>query len=138
MLLLDTNVVSELRKIRSGKAAPEVAQWAELQDTRNLYISAITLQELETGISLVERRDNPQGQLLRCWLNEYVLSAFSGRIIAVDTQVALKCGSLHAPDPRPYRDSLIAATAMVHNMSVVTRNVADFQYNDLRVINPWD
>jgi|TARA_R110000850_G_scaffold58653_6_gene136101 predicted nucleic acid-binding protein len=137
MLLLDTNVISELRKVRSGKANPGVAQWAESQETRSLFMSAITLQELETGICLVERRDYAQGQLLRTWLDNHVMPAFAGRIVPVDARVALECAQMHVPDPRPYRDSLIAATALVHGMTVITRNVADFSIDGLKVFNPW-
>jgi predicted nucleic acid-binding protein len=137
MLLLDTNVISELRKVRAGKADPRVAEWAEQQETRDLFMSAITLQELETGICLVERRDYAQGQLLRNWLDKHVMPAFVGRIIPVDARVAIECAKLHVPNPRPYRDSLIAATAIVHGMTVITRNVADFGIDELKVFNPW-
>lgn len=137
MLLLDTNVISELRKVRSGKADPCVSRWADRQETRDLFISAITIQELETGIGLVERRDYQQGQLLRGWLDNHVLPAFAGRIIPVDTRVAIECAKLHIPNPQPYRDSLIAATAMVHGMTVVTRNEPDFKFDGLKVFNPW-
>lgn len=138
MLLLDTNVISELRKVRSGKANPGVARWAEAQETRNLFMSTITLQELETGICLVERRDYTQGQLLRTWLDNHVMPTFAGRIVPVDARVALECAQMHVPDPRPYRDSLIAATALVHGMTVITRNVADFSIDGLKVFNPWN
>lgn len=137
MYLLDTNVVSELRKVRSGKADKNVADWADSVDASDLYLSVITLQELEIGILLAERRDPPQGAMFRAWLDGHVLPAFSGRILAVDTAVALKSGKLHVPDPRPVRDGLIAATALVHGMTVVTRNVGDFEPTGVRVLNPW-
>src|SRR5258707_7744418 len=123
MFLLDTNVVSELRKVRFGKANERVAQWADRVDAASLYLSAITIQELEIGILLAERRDPAQGGVFRVWLNSHVLPAFFGRILAVDTAVAQRSARLHVPDPRPIRDVLIAGTALVHGMTVVTRNV---------------
>jgi len=138
MFLLDTNVVSELRKIRLGRADNNVVQWADSVDVVDLYLSAITVQELEMGVLLVERRDPPQGAVFRSWLESHVLPAFAGRILPVDTAVAQRCAALHVPDPRPAMDSLIAATALVHGMTLVTRNVADFQLSGVTIINPWD
>ena len=137
MFLLDTNVVSELRKIRLGKADVHVAHWADSVDATDLYLSAITIQELEIGVLLAERRDPAQGAVFRAWLNGHVLPAFTGRILAVDTAVAQRSARLHVPDPRPVRDGLIAATALVHGMTLVTRNVADFEQTGVSIINPW-
>jgi predicted nucleic acid-binding protein len=137
MYLLDTNVVSELRKVRAGKADPNVARWADRVDAGELYLSVITVQELEIGVLLVERRDPVQGAMLRSWLNDHVLPAFAGRILPVDTVVALRSARLHVPDPHPVRDGLIAATALVHGMTVVTRNVEDFAGAGAKVLNPW-
>ena len=137
MYLLDTNVVSELRKVRSGKADANVARWAEQADAAELFISVIVLQELEIGVLLAERRDSAQGRILRVWLEGHVLSAFSGRILPVDTAVARVSARLHVPDPRPVRDALIAATAMVHDMTVVTRNTQDLAPTGVPVVNPW-
>jgi predicted nucleic acid-binding protein len=137
MLILDTNVVSELRKIRSGKADENVAKWADSVVTTDLYLSVITVQELEIGVLLSERRDPTQGAILRAWLNNHVLPAFTGRIISIDTAVAQCSARLHVPDPRPVRDTLIAATALVHGMAVVTRNVIDFEPTGVHIINPW-
>jgi predicted nucleic acid-binding protein len=137
MYLLDTNVVSELRKVRSGKADANVARWAEQADAAELFISVIVLQELEIGVLLTERRDSAQGSILRVWLESHVLPAFSGRILPVDTAVARVSARLHVPDPRPVRDALIAATAMVHDMTVVTRNTQDFTPTGVPVLNPW-
>jgi len=123
--LLDTNVVSELRKIRAGKADAKVAAWAESVNASDLFLSAITIQELELGILLLDHRDPSQGIMFRIWLNEQVLPAFSGRILPVDVKIAQHCAKLHVPNPRPLADSLIAATALVYDMTVVTRNVAD-------------
>jgi len=138
MYLLDTNVVSELRKVRLGKADKHVAAWADSVDTSELYLSVITIQELEMGVLLAERRDPPQGALLRSWLDNHVLPAFDGRILVVDTAVAQRSARLHVPSPRPVRDGLIAATALVHGMTVVTRNVADFAPTGVTTLNPWD
>ena len=137
MYLLDTNVVSELRKIRLGKADAYVAAWADSVDATDLYLSAITVQELEIGVLLAERRDPSQGAVFRVWLNSHVLPAFADRILAVDTPVAQRSARLHVPDPRPVRDGLIAATALVHGMTVVTRNVADFEPMGVQILNPW-
>ena len=137
MYLLDTNVVSELRKIRLGKADDHVADWADSVDASDLYLSVISIQELEIGVLLAERRDPSQGAVLRAWLNGHVLPAFTGRILAVDTVVAQRSARLHVPDPRPVRDGLIAATALVHGMVVVTRNVADFEPMGASTLNPW-
>jgi predicted nucleic acid-binding protein len=138
MYLLDTNVVSELRKIRLGKADSHVADWADSVDASDLYLSVVTIQELEIGVLLAERRDPSQGAVFRAWLNGHVLPAFTGRILAVDTAVAQRSARLHVPDPRPVRDGLIAATALVHGMVVVTRNVADFKPTGVPTLNPWD
>lgn len=135
--LLDTNVVSELRKIRLGKADRNVAQWADGVDASDLFMSVITVQELEIGVLLAERRDPKQGALLRDWLTQQVLPAFGGRILAVDTTVAQRSARLHVPNPRPVRDGLIAATALVHGMTVVTRNTADFAPTGVALLNPW-
>ena len=137
MWLLDTNVISELRKIRSGKADDNVARWADSVDVAELFISAITIQELEIGVLMAERRDAPKGAILRSWLDQHVLPAFAERILPVDVAVALRSASLHVPDLRPVRDALIAATALTHGMTVVTRNVVDFQPTGVAVFNPW-
>jgi len=137
MFILDTNVVSELRKVSSGKADKRVAKWAASVTVADLYLSAITVQELEIGVQLVERRDVKQGALLRVWLNDHVLPAFAGRILPIDEVVAQRSASLHVPDPKPMRDSLIAATALVHGMTVVTRNVTDFEASGVKLLNPW-
>jgi toxin FitB len=136
--LLDTNVISELRKAKTGKINLNVKAWAESVLPNELFLSVITLLELEMGIGLMERKDTAQAALLRTWLNQSVLSAFDGRILAVDTAIALCCGKLHVPDPRSDRDALIAATALVHKMTVVTRNVDDFKPTRVSILNPWE
>jgi len=137
MYVLDTNVVSELRKVRLGKADARVARWADSVEAAELYLSVITIQELEIGVLLAERRDPAQGAMFRTWLNDHVLPAFADRILSVDTAVAQRSASLHVPDARPIRDGLIAATALVHGMTVVTRNTVDFEPTGVPTFNPW-
>ena len=138
MFVLDTNVVSELRKVRLGKADANVATWTESVDAADLFVSAITILELELGVLSIERKDAAQGAMLRAWLEQHVLPEFSGRTLPVDTAVAQRCARLHVPDKRGERDALIAATALVHGMTVVTRNVADFQSTGVTILNPWE
>ncbi len=135
MFVLDTNVVSELR--RPEKAAPEVLAWASATPLASFFLSSITVLELELGTLLMERKDADQGAVLRAWIDMQVLPRFEGRIFAVDTAVAQRCARLHVPDPRAERDALIAATALVHGMTVATRNVADFAPTGVRTVNPW-
>jgi len=139
MFVLDTNVVSELRKVRSSKANPGVAAWAEKVPSVELFISAITIQELEQGVLLMERSDPTQGAMLREWLDQSVPAAFKNRVIAVDERVARSAAALHVPDPAPFRDALIGATALVHEMTVVTRDLKDFtRFDGVDVLNPWN
>lgn len=138
MFVLDTNVVSELRKVRSGKANPGVAQWAAQARSAELFVSAITIHELEHGVLLMERSDPVQGAVLREWLDRSVTAAFEERVLGVDEVVARRAASLHVPDPAPFRDALIGATALAHAMTVVTRDLKDFErFAGLEVINPW-
>ncbi|EAO9155225.1 type II toxin-antitoxin system VapC family toxin [Salmonella enterica] len=137
MFILDTNVISELRKAGDGKADSQVMRWLSSVNSRQLYLSVITLLELERGILRVERRDVLQGQMLRRWLDGNVLPVFADRILPVDVAVVRQCARLHVPEPRPESDTLIAATALVHGMTVVTRNVADFEPTGVAIINPW-
>jgi predicted nucleic acid-binding protein len=138
MFVLDTNVVSELRKVRLGKADVNVAAWAQSVDAADLFVSAITIMELELGVLSVERKDAPQGAMLRSWLEQHVLPEFSGRTLLVDTAVVQRRARLHIPDKRGERDALIAATALVHGMTVVTRNVTDFKPTGVTILNPWE
>ena len=137
MFLLDTNVVSELRKVGDGKADVRVTTWISGQDAASFYISVLTLMELEIGILRMERRDPGQAERLRIWMDRHVLPEFLERTLPVDPTVALKCARLHVPDPRAERDALIAATAIVHGMTVVTGNVADFEATGVGLLNPW-
>jgi predicted nucleic acid-binding protein len=138
MFVLDTNVVSELRKVRFGKADANVAAWAQGVDAAALFVSAITILELEFGVLLIERKDAVQGAMLRAWLDLQVLPEFAGRTLPVDGAVAQRCARLHVPDKRGERDALIAATALVHGMTLVTRNLADFRPTGVNLLNPWE
>ena len=137
MYLLDTNVISELRKAGDGRADAKVVAWLNSVDTATLYVSAVTVMELELGVLRIERRDPDQGALLRAWLDHRVLPEFAGRTLPVDKAVALRCAPLHVPNPRSERDAFIAATALSHGMTIATRNVADFAPTGVRLINPW-
>ncbi len=139
MYLLDTNVVSEIRKINSGRADANVADWACAVDANQTYMSAITIQELEHGVLLAERRDPHTATVLRTWFENDVCHEFEQQILPVDTRVARLAATLHVPDPAPIADALIAATAIVNKMVVVTRNVHDFErFTHLKILNPWN
>ncbi|MDA3921190.1 MAG: type II toxin-antitoxin system VapC family toxin [Salinisphaera sp.] len=138
MYLLDTNVISEARKARSGAADRRVVRWLERATAGSLFVSVVSLLELELGVLRIERRDSAQGARLRRWLEEQVVATFSDRIISVDVLVARQTARLHVPDPQPERDALIAATAIVHGMTVVSRNVGDFEPTGVSLINPWE
>lgn len=137
MFLLDTNVISELRKAGDGKADANVTAWLSGVDGTSVYISAVTLMELELGILRVERRDTAQGERLRTWMRTRVLPEFSDRTLPIDVAVVLRCARLHVPDPLPERDAYLAATALVHGLTMVTRNMADFEPTGVRLLNPW-
>jgi hypothetical protein len=137
MYLLDANVVSELRKVRSGTADRNVSAWADSVDAAELYVSVVTLQELEVGVLLAERRDPRQGAVLRTWLNNHVLPAFPGRVLPVDLPIAMRSAALHVPNPRPVVDAMIAATAIIHGLTVVTRDASDFERMGVAILNPW-
>ena len=138
LYVLDTNVLSALRKVRFGKADANVTAWTERVDAADLFVSAITIMELELGVLSIERKDPTQGAMLRAWLEQHVLPEFAARTLPVNTAVAQRCARLHVPDKRSERDALIAATALVHGMAVVTRNVADFKPTGVMIVNPWE
>jgi predicted nucleic acid-binding protein len=137
MYLLDTNVISEFRKASGGKADRQVAAWAKSVPAESMFLSAVCILEMELGTLLMERRDARQGAVLRSWMEDHVLPGFAGRILVVDLSVALRGAALQVPNPRSYRDALIAATALVHGMTVVTRNVKDFETTGVAVLDPW-
>lgn len=133
--LIDTNVWSELRN--RGRADSNVRTWAESANVAELYLSVVTVFELERGVLLIERRDPQQGSRLRVWLEQQVLEPFERQTLPIDTVIARRCAALHIPDPRPEREALIAATALRHGLTVVTRNVGDFEPMGVAVLNPW-
>ena len=138
MYLLDTNVISELRKPRSRSTDQNVIRWASGIAAGSLYISVVTILEIELGMLQIARRNPFQADLLRAWIEDQILFEFSGRILQVDVQIARRTAALHVPDRRPERDAIIAATALVHRMTVVTRNTADFAPTGVPVLNPWE
>ncbi len=136
-LLLDTNVISELRKVAAGKADDRFAAWSRKTDITDCWLSVINIQELEIGVCLAERRDAKSAAVLRDWLEQQVLATFRDRILPVDLAVVRQSARYHVPDPAPVRDALIATTAVVHGLTVATRNVADFRRSSVELINPW-
>jgi toxin FitB len=135
--LLDTNVVSELRKIRSGRADAAVTAWAASVDSNHLYLCVITLQELKIGLLLAEKKDPIKAKVLQQWLPESVLSAFKNRILTLDVNAAFLSAEFNVPDPVSYRDGFIAAIAKSNGMTVATRNTKDFERTGVSVFNPW-
>ncbi|MBI2740124.1 MAG: type II toxin-antitoxin system VapC family toxin [Rhodospirillales bacterium] len=135
MFLLDTNVISELR--RPERVNRNVVAWASALPAASFYLSAISILEIELGALQVARHDQAQGSMLRSWIDDQILARFDGRILAANAAVAQRCARLHVPDPRSERDALIAATALVHGMTVVTCNVADFEPIGVALLNPW-
>ena len=135
MFLLDTNVVYDLR--RTDKAPAPLLAWSRSVNAHDLYISCITLFELELGVRLRERRDAAQGRVLRQWLETRVVPEFEGRVLDIDATIARRCAVMHVPNPAPERDAWIAATALVHGLTVVSRNTRDFAACGAQVLNPW-
>ena len=135
MFIFDSNVVSELR--RPERANAKVRSFAESTPIANIFLSAISVLELEVGALRIERRDKAQGMILRTWLEEQIYPRFEGRIFAIDPAVAKACAKLHVPDPHAERDAFIAATAIVHGMTIVTRNSTDFEATGAKIFNPW-
>ena len=135
MFLLDTNVVSELR--RDSKAHPAVRSWAAGLNAKEQFLSAISIVEIARGICEVRGKDIVRATLLQDWLDSIVLPHFAGRILNVDSDIAQRCAPLHVPRRRDEFDALIAATALAHNLTLVTRNTKDFADTGVRVFNPW-
>jgi toxin FitB len=136
MYVLDTNVISELRQGKPKQSA-QVRAWAAGQPARQLFLSAISILELEKGVMALERKTPPQGAALRVWLTG-VRATFAGRILPFTDNTATLCAAMHVPKPRSDRDAMIAATALEHGMTVVTRNAADFAGTGVLLVNPFD
>ena len=135
MFLLDTNVVSELRLLE--RANPSVADWSRSHKGDGFFLSVATIQEVQYGILRLRRRDKPQGDMLGRWLAEHILPDFAGRILPLTVEIALACAALRVPNRRGERDAWIAATALVHDMTVVTRNTRDFAGTGVKLLDPW-
>ncbi len=133
--LLDTDVVASLR--RKDRLAPSALKWLQAQIVDELHVSALTMMEIEVGIQRLERHDEGQASMLRAWKDGLLRREFRGRILDVDLAVCERCAALHVPDPRPEIDALIAATAIVRRLTVVTRNERDFAGMPVAVVNPW-
>lgn len=138
MYLLDTNVVSELRRVALGRGAARVSAWQASVAHQDCFLSVITVMEIELGALRIRRRDPDQGDYLLNWLQTSVLPAFADRILSVTLPVARYCARIHVPDPQPERDALIAATAQAHDFVVVTRNTRDFTGTGVLLLNPWE
>ena len=138
MYLLDTNVVSEMRKISARRADRSVTAWSNSVAAPEMYVSAVTIEELETGVLGIERWDAAQGELFRRWMEDQVLTVFEGRVLPIDTRVVRKSAGLHVPDRRPVCDGFIAATALVHGLILVTRNAEVFEPMGVKFVNPWE
>lgn len=134
MYLLDTGVVAELRKARSGQTDAGLAAWAGGVSRHSLFISALTLMELDTGVAQLEQKDRPAAAAVRSWIDTQVLPAFDGRILAVDAAVVRRRAQLAYPDAR---DGLLAATALEHGLRLVTRHPGAFKAGKVKVFNPW-
>ncbi|MBM5817462.1 MAG: type II toxin-antitoxin system VapC family toxin [Cyanobacteria bacterium K_Offshore_surface_m2_239] len=136
MFLLDTNVISELRSGKPHQSAA-VRSWAQEQPVQQLYLSSITVLELEMGVLRMERKDRSQGKILRGWFDA-LFQQFEGQVLPFAAETALCCAVLHVPDVKSMRDSMIAATALQHSLTLVTRNVVDFKAMNVKLVNPWE
>ena len=138
MFLLDTNIISESRKLGSPRIDPRVAEWLGQIDVEATYVSAMTIFELERGVRQMERRDAKQGTALRRWLDDQIMPTYEHRTLPLSREVALICAGLHIPDPKSERDAWIAATALDAGLTLVSRNVVDFAGMGVELINPFE
>ena len=137
MYLLDTETAAELRKASMRRGDQSLRDWAGSVDVKDVYLSAITLQELEMGVRLSERDDPKRGAVLRDWMSRQVLHHLSARVLPINTAIALKAAELHGQRARTLSHAFIAATASVQGLSVVTRKVASFSDMGVSIVNPW-
>ncbi|WP_298047215.1 type II toxin-antitoxin system VapC family toxin [uncultured Cardiobacterium sp.] len=138
MYLLDTNIISELKKLDSGKIHPQVQRWAYSINLMQTKISVVSIIEIRTGILSLARKDQAQAASLDNWFTNRLLPAYRTRTLSVETEVALICAQLHISAKRPINDAYIAATAIAHNLTPVTRNVRDFQGLPLMLENSFE
>lgn len=134
MYLLDTHVVAELRKAKGGRTDAGLARWAAGVARQSLFLSAISLLELQAAAADLARKDRPAADAAEAWVANQVLPAFEGRILPVDTAVVRRRARLGYTDAR---DALIAATALEHGLTLVTRNLAAFRAGRVKLLNPW-
>ncbi len=138
MFLLDTNVISQLRHLSTTRMNQQVNQWLQSIHLEDAFLSVFSLFELEKGILLKQRKDPLQANILRQWLSANIMPVFKDRVLLFDSQLSELAASLHVPDPKPEIDSFIAATALHHGFTLVTRNVQDFESMNVSLLNPWE
>ncbi|WP_228777398.1 type II toxin-antitoxin system VapC family toxin [Lonepinella koalarum] len=138
MFLIDTNVISELRKIPLGDANVNVSEWAMRIPEEHIFISVVSIMEIKRGILTLQRRDPTQAKIIQQWFENIIKAQFQSRILPINLKTAEICATLHAPNKRPENDAWIAAIALEHNLTLATRNVKDFDIAELKIFNPWD
>jgi predicted nucleic acid-binding protein len=134
--LLDTNVLSELR--RSQRADPAVRQWAGQLDVQQSFISVVTVLEIEHGAVMIAKKDPAFSARLIAWLHNEILPHYDARVLPIDVAVAMKCAQFGQVHANHFADALLAATALVHNLTLVTRNIGDFRDFAVPLVNPWN
>ena len=138
MYLLDTNILGDIRKSHHPNCPALFKQWLNHVDLNLCYLSVISIYEIEQGILRKERTDTIQGQLLRTWFEQKIQPEFHHRILDLNTNIALKTAQLHVPNPASLADSFIGATALQHNLTLITRNTKDFQSFGVKLFNPFE
>ncbi|CAM3841566.1 type II toxin-antitoxin system VapC family toxin [Avibacterium endocarditidis] len=138
MYFIDTNVLSEIRKIKSGKANQGVIRWLSEINEQQIYTNIVVMMELERGILAKERKDPWQGKILRQWFENTIKIGFANRILHLDAKTAQICATLHIPNHCPKNDAWIAASAIQYGLTLVTRNTADFSRMGIKLFNPFD
>jgi toxin FitB len=136
VFLLDTNILSALR--RPDRADPSLLKFAAERLGGGAFISAVSVMEIEYGALLLARRDKLQSAMLTEWLEGKLLPEYSSRTLDVTLAAARRCAALHVSNPQPCRDAFIAATALVHGLTLVTRNTKDFLTTGIKLLNPWE